>query len=109
MNPVTPVEGSKGPVLWCRAAGLVRSFLEKTFWIQSTVLQVIAARKPTRLKESSVAEQSTNPETTGTRVRLSFKDVRSPSMSQASTTVKKGAEALTVSTKLTCAPKGGGP
>jgi hypothetical protein len=53
------------------------------------------------LKESSVAEQSARPPTTGTSARLTMSEVRSPSMSRAKMTVKKGADDLTVSVNET--------
>ena len=67
---------------------------------------VTAARKPTILKESSVAEHRMSPETTGMRVKVKVHEVLSPSMSHAKATVKKGAEALTVSTKDTSGERG---
>ena len=56
-----------------------------------------AARNPTILKVSSVAEQSTSPSITGTSERLTCTLVVSRRMILVKTTVKKGAEALIVS------------
>ena len=53
------------------------------------------------MKEISVALHSAKPATTGTKERLTIKEVRSPSISRAKMTVKKGADDLTVSVKET--------
>jgi di/tricarboxylate transporter len=73
------------------------SFLLKTFWTQSMQFVTTAARNPTILKVSSVAEQSTSPSITGTSERLTCTLVVSRRMILVKTTVKKGAEALIVS------------
>ena len=53
------------------------------------------------MKESSVAEQSARPPTTGKSDRLTISDVRSPRIIRAKITVKNGADDLIVSVKET--------
>eukprot|EP00732_Lithocolla_globosa_P006087 Lithocolla_globosa_v1_NODE_6797_length_1033_cov_7.426380.p2 type:complete len:106 gc:universal NODE_6797_length_1033_cov_7.426380:427-744(+) len=60
-----------------------------------------AARKPNLLKLNSFALQSAKPNTIGTRVRFTRKEVLSCNKMKAKTTVKKGAADLTVSVKET--------
>ena len=64
-------------------------------------LLATAAKKPTYVNESSVAEASASPHTTGTSDRLTIIEVRSPKMSRAKMTVKKGADDFTVSVNET--------
>ncbi len=48
------------------------NFLLKTFWMQSTQLVSTAAPKPSAVNDSSVAEHSTRPVTTGSSDRFTW-------------------------------------
>mmetsp|Transcript_56027 Transcript_56027/g.103678 ORF Transcript_56027/g.103678 Transcript_56027/m.103678 type:complete len:235 (+) Transcript_56027:725-1429(+) len=67
--------------------------------MHSVVLVKSAATKPVVVNDSSVAEASIKPPTTGTKDAKRRNDVRSPSSRYAATTVKKGPDAFTVSVK----------
>ena len=68
-------------------------FLENTFCTQSMQLLKTAAKKPSCVNETSVAEQSASPPTTGTSDKLTMSDVRSPSIRREKITCTRKADA----------------
>lgn len=67
----------------------------------SQTLVEMLATKPTRLKLISLAEQRASPPMTGSSARQAKSPVTSPVSTREITTVKAGADDLTVSVKLT--------